>query len=200
MTRYLFFDLEASGLKGSKSHELLVAETPDLYQVGFVVTDEVTVLARYSRLVKAVKAPEEQALNIHNITLENTLTMGVSPAKALAELLGWAGACNYIIAYGLKGDAAGVRHALLKAGINPAAWDTMVAEKGLCMCNGPVIKFCGLEREDHRTRGFRRPGLDDLHMKLFGVGVPGAHDALNDAEALGRCYFALKAMQIDVHQ
>jgi DNA polymerase-3 subunit epsilon len=42
------------------------------------------------------------------------------------------------------------------------------------------------------------PTLDEAHHYYFGVGVAGAHDALVDAEACMRVYFALKRQHPEV--
>jgi DNA polymerase III epsilon subunit-like protein len=41
---------------------------------------------------------------------------------------------------------------------------------------------------------YKWPTLTELHEKLFNEGFEGAHDALADVEACGRCFFELKKL------
>lgn len=59
---------------------------------------------------------------------------------------------------------------------------TMISAVDLCQLPG---KF-----------GFKWPKLIELHQKLFGEGFDGAHDALADVKACGRCFFEMKRREI----
>jgi DNA polymerase-3 subunit epsilon len=44
--------------------------------------------------------------------------------------------------------------------------------------------------------GYKWPKLEELHKKLFNCGFEGAHDALVDVEACGRCFFELRRLGV----
>lgn len=47
-------------------------------------------------------------------------------------------------------------------------------------------------------RGYKWPKLIELHLKLFGEGFEGAHDALADVKACGRCFFKMRDLRINL--
>jgi len=58
------------------------------------------------------------------------------------------------------------------------------------------IKICTKDKSTNFCKlkgryGYKWPKLEELHTKLFGKTFDGAHDALADVEACGRCFFEL---------
>ena len=50
------------------------------------------------------------------------------------------------------------------------------------------VDFCAIKSGNR----FKFPKLEELHHKLFNEGFSGAHNAMNDVEALTRCFWGLK--------
>ena len=63
--------------------------------------------------------------------------------------------------------------------------------KACTMKNDDIIEWAAIP--PFRYGSYKWPTLEQLHGKLFGDGVPDAHDALVDVEATVRCYFGLRA-------
>ncbi len=55
--------------------------------------------------------------------------------------------------------------------------------------------WCRLPKLNGAT-GFKYPTLGELHYRLFGKAFDGAHDALADAKACMRCFYALSEKEV----
>ena len=52
-----------------------------------------------------------------------------------------------------------------------------------------TIDFCALGPKKYGS--YKYPRLEELHMKLFGMGMVDAHDAQVDTDYLAKCFFEL---------
>ena len=74
----------------------------------------------------------------------------------------------------------------------PAVGDTPLTAKQRRCTMLESTDFCRIPGQ----YGFKWPSLDQLHRKLFGAPIGGAHTALADTRACARCFFELKQLNV----
>ena len=184
-TNYKFvFDTETTGLPSSS---LDLDRQPYVCQFGAVIYDcdgeKLTEIRRINELIKpAVSIPQECTF-IHGLTDEMVAN---SPSFAqLADMIVEAfHEADVAVAHNLSFDEQILGFELERLGygkdfLPEQRFDTMKSTRELCRLPG------------RRPGRFKSPKLIELHQHLFSAGFEGAHDAMGDVLATGRCLGAL---------
>jgi DNA polymerase-3 subunit epsilon len=187
---YLVFDTETNGLpKDYKAPMTDVDNFPRIIQFGYVVfSDSGEIVKEYQSLIypDGWVIPNEKFWRDNGFTTERNFAEGVDIKVALAGFIDEINnGCHTLVAHNLQFDHKIVGAEMIRAG--------MFAQKKLnkiCTMQS-TIELCNLPGK----YGPKFPKLVELHNKLFGVGFDGAHDALADVKATGRCLFKLLDMK-----
>lgn len=189
---YLFFDTETTGLPRNYS-----APTTDLdnwgkarlVQLGWILEDDRKgVLSKANIIVR----PEgftipEAASNVHGITTEEAIKVGVGCKQAVYYFLGAARLADVLVGHNVDYDTHVVGSELVRQwgkdyidGMRTI--DTMKSS----------VDFCAIPS----ARGYKWPKLIELHNKLFGCDFEDAHDAFADISATRKCFWELVKLGI----
>jgi DNA polymerase III epsilon subunit-like protein len=124
------------------------------------------------------------AVRVHGITTEIARLHGVDVNLALDELEHDLPQARLLIGHNIEFDHGVVGAEFFRAGRARNPLDTMQ-------------RYCTMKTTTELCRirggygGFKWPTLDELHQTLFHQRLKAGHDALTDARACARCYFAL---------
>ena len=179
---YLFFDTETTGFPpgGPNVH---------MCQLAWILqSDTAQSLAHGNFLIRPEgwTIPEEVA-KIHGITTARVNTEGFP----VGEVLSLFTACTYmpvrLVAHNIAFDTK-----ILAAEFERLGWEnTLQGKETLCTMQSSTA-LCALPRAG--GGGFKRPKLQELHMKLFGCGFDNAHNTLYDIKATAKCFWELRRM------
>jgi DNA polymerase III epsilon subunit-like protein len=182
----LFFDTETTG-KADFQAAPDAAHQPRLVQFAALLTDaNGKELASANLVIKpnGFTIPRE-ASEIHGITTEHALAVGVDCAVARHLYRAWWNAAATIIAHNIEFDLLIMDGELFRHAGGRKAWGA--ARETFCTMRAmtPVCKLPG-------TYGrYKWPRLQEAHKHCFGVEFDGAHDALADVRACARVYWWL---------
>ncbi len=128
------------------------------------------------------------AIEVHGITNERAHEKGIPVKQALDLFREALSRHPYMVAHNVDFDKNVIGSEFLRlGGDNPV---------------DAVFTVCTMKSTVNfvQAKGFggryKWPKLSELHMKLFNTKFDGAHDALVDTEALGRCFFKLQELGI----
>jgi DNA polymerase III subunit epsilon len=181
---YLFFDTETTGLITFENGQ---KKFPYIVELACLLSDDKgDILEQQSWIIKpnGYLIPIKSS-NIHGITQEIALAKGVELHEALNEFSKIATKANAIVAHNIQFDEPIIANNFESVGLpNPL--------------HGK-IKICTLEHVMKEKsflllffKNLHRVSLKTLHHRLFGTNFINAHSALNDTEALYRCFWELK--------
>jgi DNA polymerase III epsilon subunit-like protein len=179
---YLVFDTETTGLPASFSAPLTDSDNwPRLVELAWgVYGEDGQQLSNGQLLVRPENfAIPSEAVSIHGITTEQATAHGVELREALEKLDVAASECQYVAAHNLEYDLA-----IVGAELHRLGRPVFGADKQL---------VCTMRMGSNLEEGKRSkpPKLQELHAKLFGEEMTGAHRAEADVAACARCLFAL---------
>ena len=185
-------DTETAGLP-RKHLPLDHPEQPHLVELGAVLCeDNGKERASFNLIVRpdGWEIPEE-ASNIHGITTATALACGVPLLVALSALTHLWGQASLMIAHNAEFDLKIIDIALARAGREP----TYKRPPSRCTMRlaTPVLNLPPTDRM--KAVGMtkpKRPSLQEAHTALLGTPFDGAHNALADARACARVFFAMK--------
>jgi len=192
----LFFDTETSGLPLSRDRKVPssnVENWPRMIQLAFLLTknDGTEIEAKTLLIRPNGFAIPQEATNIHGITTEMAMALGVEPKLALEMF--WE--CQQtgmaldeeeflLVAHNADFDGKVIRAECHRAGVDPNL------TKGLTICTMESSRyFCAFPRN-------KWPKLTELHQKLFGSPHENAHDAMGDVLATKKCFFELRRIGV----
>lgn len=183
----LAFDTETTGLpKNYKAKVTDVDNWPRVIQLAFILygTDRQPIL-EYSRLIKpdGWVMPTGGFWEEHGYAHEQNMEEGVPIRDALCAFLSAYDGVKHLVAHNLSYD-----HPVLGAEMVRAGLKTKYRANKICTKEASTA-WCNIPGRYGRPKW---PTLTELHTKLFGEGFDGAHDALADVQALGRCLFGLE--------
>ena len=182
---YLIFDTETTGVRSDARITQLAFAAIDQNEDGTLTVNE-----SYSSLIKpdGWEVPNERFFIENNMSTERCEKEGVPVAEVVSRFLSHANKCKYLIAHNIDFDLRMISYELDRLSLSlPSPSElqricTMKAATNHCAIPG--------------RRGYKWPKLEQLHNKLFDRGFDGAHDALADVNACGRCFFELKKLNI----
>jgi DNA polymerase-3 subunit alpha len=128
------------------------------------------------------------AIEVHGITNERAHEKGI-PVKQVLDLFREALSRHpYMVAHNVDFDKNVIGSEFLRTG------DDNPVDAVFTVCTmKSTVNFVQAKGFGGR---YKWPKLSELHMKLFNTKFDGAHDALVDTEALGRCFFKLQELGI----
>lgn len=182
----LVFDTETTGTGGSARRPL---SNPRLVQLAWVRYD-----ARGARLGSAsmivrpagFEIPRD-AVAVHGISTARALREGRPLDEVLDAFESALDQARVIVAHNLSFDT----RVLLGEYTRSGRRSVFFKREKVCTQQAGTA-FCKLPGRG----GYKWPRLDELHKALFGKAFDGAHDALADAEAAGRCYWEMVRREI----
>lgn len=184
---YLVFDTETTGKpKDYKARMSDINNWPRVSQLAWAVySPDGVILVKRSQLIKpdGWVIPTEKFFIDNNMSTERCEKEGIPILHVLSQLIANIKECEYLVAHNLQFDYNVLGAEMLRYGVKSdkrlKLICTMEESTEYCQLRGP--KF-----------GFKWPSLAELHNKLFACGFDGAHDAMADVLACGKCLFGLK--------
>jgi DNA polymerase-3 subunit epsilon len=194
----LFFDTETTGF----FQDRLPVDHPDqpyIVQLAAELCDDSgEPVAGFSFIIdpgigEGIDIPA-QASNVHGITNEKAVAMGVSAEFALSAFTHLYQRADTVCAHNIKFDrgvteVAIARHYGRVMPLRKPLFCTMEAET-------PIMNLPPTERM--RAAGFNKPKppkLEECIRHFFNEDLDGAHDAMIDVAACRRVYFHLKTLE-----
>lgn len=182
----IVFDTETNGLpKNWKATMADVDNWPRIVQLAWAVFNEEGKQVRGQQHIIRPDgwAIPEEAAAVHGITQERAEKDGVSLDSALLLFIADYVDCHTLVAHNIDFDYRVVGAELIRTGIKAGRRIgkqvcTMQSSTDLCAIPGSYGKY-------------KWPKLTELHETLFGESFDGAHEAMVDVLACGRCYFEL---------
>ena len=190
-TKYVFFDTECNGLPFSD--KLGVDDTsnwPRMIQLAWLVTDEHgNILKRQSHIIY----PQgfiitNEVENLTGITTSRAKGEGVNLRTVLNEFMDDLVDAELVIGHNIDFDKHVLGCELYREGLD---YDELFNKESVCTMQRST-NFCAIPNPNSYYGGYKWPKLEELHRKLFGCNIFGAHDALTDVEATKKCFYELK--------
>lgn len=190
MKTYLFFDTETNGLPARYDAPITDSQNwPHILQFAWVLTyEDGTEIHRSNdviRLPDGVRL-DAGAAEVHGLTADR-LEGGISIFESFSKFGVSLGLTDVLVAHNIDFDRCIVQAELHRQNQQISIQSINELPKVCTMKS--ATNFCAIPGG---RRGYKWPRLDQLHQKLFNEGFDGAHDAMNDVEALMRCFWALK--------
>lgn len=184
---FLFFDTETNGLPYNYDAPVSEVENwPRMIQLAWIQHDaEARELSRGDFLI----CPDHFYIHesIHGITHDQALRDGLPVKTVLERFAEVLKTTTVLVAHNISFDEKIIGAEFLRAGMpNP-----LYQLNQICTMKSSV-DFCAIKSGNR----FKFPKLEELHHKLFNEGFSGAHNAMNDVEALTRCFWGLKARNL----
>jgi len=128
-----------------------------------------------------------EATKIHGISNQRALAEGRELREILQTFVKAIDRTDFLVAHNIDFDAKIVGAELLRTGVPNQLFNrphicTMKSTTDFCRIQGP--------------NGYKWPTLSELYLTLFGRTFPEAHNAAADVEALARCFFRLKELNV----
>lgn len=185
---YIVFDTETNGLlKDYNAHPSNVDNFPRVIQLAYIIyNQDGSIRKEYEALIKpdGWKIPKEKFWIQHGYDTEKSLKRGIPMKWALDEFIIDLQSCEFMIAHNMNFDYRIIGAEMIRAKLSsPKKLERICTMK----TSKPVLKL--------PSRGYgmyKSPNLTELHKYFFGEGFNGAHDALSDVRATGKCFFELK--------
>ena len=180
----LVFDTETTGLPERNASIMDVEKWPYILQLSYILYDTETknLLELFDNLIKippsVIITPGSEA--IHHITHDMCLDKGIFIIDALTAFNNALDRADVVVGHNISFDMEMLKKDFEKEGIhdNIDFIPTVCTQRLGC-------KYLGM-KEDGRL------SLESLHRKLFGIGVAGAHGALDDVNATARCFMKIE--------
>jgi DNA polymerase III epsilon subunit-like protein len=181
--KFIVFDTETTGLpKNYKAPVTDLQNWPRIISLAWVVFDEnENVLKEKYEMVKpdGWVIPKEKFWVENGYSTEKSMEVGVPLRGLVEEFIQDLDGCDLLIAHNMGFDSKIIGAEMLRLGL-----DTGKQVKKFCT-KETLTNYCQIP-----TRwGFKWPTLLEAHLKLFGTGFDGAHDALADVKACGKVFF-----------
>lgn len=193
----LLFDIETTGLppRGKKYDEHF-NEFPHIVQIAWQLTNKSgNSIIKESRIIKpdGYEIPQE-VIDIHGITNERAHEEGTDLKTVLRLFITDCMKVDTIVAHNIYFDTSITKANLLRLGIDGEIGNQALAKEKRVDTMMKTIKFVEARHPDGRKGKW--PKLEELYFKLFGKGMPEAHDAGADVQYLKECYFELVKRKI----
>lgn len=185
MSQILFFDTETNGMvdwkrpSGGK-------DQPHIVQLAAILCDEETMQAVDT--MNVIVSPDgwdipEEISDIHGITTEQALKVGITEKEALQMFLKLWYQCDLRVAHNTTFDNRIIRIALKRYLPNLIPDDDWKDKDRY---------FCTLQRARKVMGGKKGHTLAEAYKHFMGKELENAHDAMADTEACMHIYFAMK--------
>lgn len=187
--RYLFFDVETTGLLPENYRFGFNNETwPRIVQAAWILADEEGKIIKTANKVVAVDVPiPPEVSEIHGITNEIAQAQGIPLLNVLEELLEDLKQTNFLICHNVNFDLNVLRGEVHRSNI---AGDQYRFKTFCTMLSS--MKFCGI----YCWAGLKWPSLTELYDECFRKKLRKAHDAFADVKAVHKIFFHLKKIEV----
>ncbi len=193
---YLVFDVETNGLpKKYGQPQEDINNWPRITQLAHILYDkDGEILNEACDLIKpdSWTIPTTQFFIDNNMSTEKCEKEGIPIEEALNKLMHNEQFCSTLIAHNSSFDKPIIGAELLRVGCDglAAIWKQ---QHTFCTMKS-TVKFVDAKYSNGRSGKW--PKLQELHQKLFNCNFEGAHDALDDVRATGKCFFKLLERKI----
>lgn len=196
----LFFDTETNGLPNFNERARHPSQ-PHIVQLAATLTEsDGTAIENYNVICKPDGWTISQELSdIHGITHDHALRVGIPEAEACAVLLGMIRRASLIVAFNITFDKFIARIGMRRFDLITDADDLWWKELPTFCAMRPMTEICKLPFPNGRPgRGgaFKFPKLQEAYTHVFGKAFDKAHDALADVNACKEIYFWLKSQAL----
>lgn len=190
---YLFFDCETNGLPLHRDvpieHQL--DTYPHIIQLAWLLCDkDGKQVEEFNSLIKPDKwvVPKEKFWLEKGFSTEKCEEFGVPIEFALKKFVTMRKSHPYTIGHNIHFDAGLVRAECLRL-----KWNVEFKATKICTMQ-QLTTYAQIPKA--KGNGYKWPKLEELHLKMFGEPMTGAHDALNDVKATAKCFF--KALELNL--
>jgi len=184
---FLFFDTETNGLPYDYNAPVTELDNwPRMIQLAWIQHDaNQQELSRGDYLI----FPDNFYIHesIHRITHEQATEAGKPVKDVLTIFAEVLKKTTVLVAHNISFDEKILGAEFLRAGMSNPLYQL----NQICTMKSSV-DFCAIKSGNR----FKFPKLEELHQKLFNEGFSGAHNAMNDVEALTRCFWGLKTQGV----
>lgn len=187
---FIVFDTETTGLPENFSAPITdFGNWPRIVQLAWKVYDyNGKIVSTHNRIIK----PEgfiipQESIKVHRITNERANKEGIPLKVALDEFVESIKKSDYLVAHNIIFDDKVTGCEFLRLNMHNYMEDIT----HICTMNS-TIDYCRIQGK----MGLKPPTLTELHKKLFNKGFEDAHDALIDVEALAKCFFKLRELNV----
>lgn len=183
---YLFFDTETTGLpKNWRAPITDLDNWPRLVQIAWILADD---QGNRLEIKDHIIKPEDfsipqEAANVHGISTERALAVGVSLDKVLNTFAKLVDQADYIVAHNIAFDEKIIRAEFMRRNFATS----FESKPKLCTMKSST-NYCQIPG----NYGYKWPKLSELHIKLFGEDFHGAHDASADINATDKCFWKMR--------
>ncbi|HKK10561.1 MAG TPA: DNA polymerase III subunit alpha, partial [Bacteroidales bacterium] len=183
---FLIFDTETTGLPKKWKAPLTDFENwPRMVQLAWQCHDlEGNFLFAKNHVIipEGYTIPKDVE-EVHGISTEVAHEKGIPLKEALIDFVEDVKKAKIIIAHNIEFDINIVGSELLRCGME----EVMTKAPRLCT-KTESTEFCAIR---NKSGSLKPPTLTELHLKLFKVPFPEAHNAAADVEATARCFLEL---------
>lgn len=191
----LAWDVETTGLPNFKERSADPTQ-PHIVQIGLCLYDEG---GREIEAMSAITKPDgwtipPEMTAIHGISQERAMDEGIPEGQIVGLYIMFQARARLRVAHNSSFDTRLARIAMTRAGIERDFIEAIEARQSYCTCTNAklVLKLPPTDRQMAAGfSGFKSPKLEECVRHFFQEELPGAHDALIDARACGRVFFAL---------
>lgn len=186
----LFFDVETSGLIPKKVHPSDFKEYNNsrMVSIAWVLRDEKFVYSQNYFIVNNGEFGDKIGSEfIHGINKDMVEKFGKPLDTVLDMFVKDMYAADKLVAHNLEFDSKVVSSELFRLGRNGDGQDLLLKDSYCTM-----LESTDILRIPSRFKSYKWPKLIELHIYLFDNGFNGQHCALEDVNALVRCYYRLQ--------
>lgn len=203
----LFFDTETTGIRDWKNPSFL----PRIVQLGAMLTDD---QGRTRAELNLIITPDgwtvpEGAANVHGISTEDCMKLGVPLHLALNLFFKLAARADLVVAHNIaydldllnielanfkpQSDGQAADHAIWTEAFKAMKhFDTMAEARDIVKAPFTDKQRMFFASNPHKKDGeYKSPNLTEAYTHFFGKGFEGAHDAMADVRACRDIYFKL---------
>jgi len=192
MSKILFFDTETTGLpRNYKAPVEDINNWPSIVQLAYIMTNEYgdVILKNMSIVNPGDVQISKNASETHGIS-EELAKQGVNNYYAIGDFYTMAKSSDLLVAHNYNFDSKVLMSEAHK--LNRHDYKLLIEQPSICTMLAST-KYCAIPGNYGK---FKWPKLQELYFNLFGEEFEGAHDALYDVEAMVKCYFKLKELEI----
>lgn len=182
--KIIVFDTETNGLPARFNAPMSELDNwPRMTQLAYCVYENGEIIHEFKSYIKpdGWEVPNEPFWSERGITTEFLNENGIGVQDALIQMIKEIDTCSLMVAHNIDFDYNVLGSEMIRSGLKssnkPEKFCTMKNSTSICKLLGKY--------------GYKFPKLIELYQFLFGEDFDGAHDALADVKATGRCYFEL---------
>lgn len=187
----LIFDTETTGFT-HPNKPMDHPDQPHLVQLAWILaSDDERVIRQQSAIIRCPIEIPERATEVHGITKEDTDKFGVSLNSALLQFYEAVQMANRMVAHNIKFDAG-----VMDTAFSRDKTENPFGDRPLFCTMQEATPFAKIPPTEKMMasgrKTFKTPNLAEALEALTGETLTGGHDAMNDATACMKVYFAVR--------